>query len=142
MTARAPASLRVAGLIAAVEGAVALVVATLLVVRGVGGADQRVVNGFGTAILFAVAGSGVLAGGIALAAGKRWGRGLVVFTQLLLLPVAWYLAVGSHQPMFGVPVAIVAVSALALLFNPSAVRWAASNQRDPASSANSGPDTR
>lgn len=142
MTARAPASLRVAGLIAAVQGALALVLAAVLVVRGVGGADQRVVNGFGTATLFAVTGSGVLAAGIALAAGKRWGRGLVVFTQLLLLPVAWYLTVGSHRPVFGVPVAAVAVSALALLFSPSGVRWAASGQREPASSANSGPDTR
>jgi peptidoglycan/LPS O-acetylase OafA/YrhL len=142
VTARAPASLRVAGLIAAVQGGVALVMAAVLVIRGVAGADQRVVNGFGTAMLFAVAGSGVLAAGVALAAGQRWGRGLVVFTQLLLLPVAWYLGVGSHRPAFGIPVAAVAVGALALLFSPSGVRWAASGQREPASSANSGPDTR
>ena len=142
MTARAPAGLRVAGLIAAIEGAVGLVVAAVLVARGLGGADQRVVNGYGTAIFFAVAGSGVLAAGVALATGKRWGRGLVVFTQLLLLPVAWYLTTGSHRPMFGVPVAVVAVSALALLFSPSSVRWAASGQPDSASPANSGPDTR
>jgi hypothetical protein len=134
--------LRVAGLIAACEGAAGLVVAAVLVVRGLGGADQRVANGFGTAIFFAVAGGGVLAAGLALAAGRRWGRGLVVFAQLLLLPVAWYLAVGSHRPVLGVPVAVVAVIALALLFNPSSVRWAAGTQRDPASSANSGPETR
>jgi hypothetical protein len=134
--------MRVAGLIAAIEGAVGLVVAAVLVVRGLGGADQRVVNGFGTAIFFAVAGSGVLAAGVALAVGKRWGRGLVVFTQVLLLPVAWYLITGSHRPAFGIPVAIVAFSALALLFSPRSVRWAASGQRGPASSANSGPDTR
>ncbi len=142
MIASPPASLRVAGVTAAVEGVVGLVIAASLVTRGVGGADQRVVNGFGTAIFFAVAGCGVLAAGAALAVGKRWGRGLVVFTQLLLLPVAWYLAVGSHRPVFGAPVAVVAVSALVLLFNPSSVRWAASGHRDAASSANSGPDTR
>ena len=45
----------------------------------------------------------MLAAGCALVTGKRWGRGLAVFTQLLLLPVAWYLAVGSHRPAFGIP---------------------------------------
>ncbi len=138
----APASVRVAGLVAAVEGATGLAVAAVLLARGLGGADQRVVNGFGTAILFVVAGGGVLAAGVALAAGKPWGRGLVVFTQLLLLPVVWYLAVGSHRAVFGAPVAIVAVTALGLLFSPSSLRWAARGQRSPASSASSGPDTR
>lgn len=138
----APASVRVAGLVAAVEGATGLAVAAVLLARGLGGADQRVVNGFGTAIFFVVAGGGVLAAGVALAAGKPWGRGLVVFTQLLLLPVVWYLAVGSHRLVFGAPVAIVAVTALGLLFTPSSLRWAARGQRSPASSASSGPDTR
>ncbi len=92
---------------------------------------------------FVLIGGGVFAGGCALVAGKRWGRGLAVFTQLLLLPVAWYLAVGSHQPAFGIPVAIVALSALVLLFSPAAVRWAArGDHRGPASSASRGPDSR
>jgi len=66
-----------------------------------------------------------------------------VFTQLLLLPIAWYLAVGSHQPAFGIPLGIVALTVLILLFSPAAVRWAAGgDQRGPASSASSGPDSR
>jgi hypothetical protein len=136
-----PASVRVAGLIVAFQGAAGLVVAAILVLRGFGGADQHVVNGFGTAIWFVLVGGAVLAAGSALIAGKRWGRGLAVFTQLLLLPVAWYLAVGSHRPAVGIPVAVVAVGVLALLFSPAAVRWAA-DQRGAASSANSGPNTR
>jgi peptidoglycan/LPS O-acetylase OafA/YrhL len=129
--------------IVVVQGVAALVVAAVLVVRGLAGADQRVVNGLGTAIWFAVVGGGVLAAGYALMAGKRWGRGLAVFTQLLLLPVAWYLAVGSHQPAFGIPLGIVALTALILLFSPAAVRWAAGgDQRGPASSASRGPDSR
>ena len=121
----------------------ALVVAAVLVFRGLTGADQHVVNGLGTAVWFAVVGGAVLAAGYALVAGKRWGRGLGVFTQLLLLPIAWYLAVGSHQPAFGIPLGVVALSVLVLLFSPAAVRWAAGgDQRGPASSASSGPDTR
>src|SRR3954471_21328483 len=103
VTAAAPTTVRGAGLIVAVQGAAALVLAAVLVVRGIGGADQHVVNGLGTAVWFVVVGGGVLAAGCALLAGKRWGRGLAVFTQLLLLPVAWYLAVGSHRPVFGIP---------------------------------------
>jgi hypothetical protein len=139
----APSTVRAAGLIVAIEGVAALVMAAALVVRGIAGADQRVVNGLGTAVWFALVGGVVLAAGRALVLGRRWGRGLGVFTQLLLLPVAWYLAVGSHRPAFGVPVGIVALAVLVLLFTPAAVRWAAGgNQGRPASSASDGPDSR
>jgi peptidoglycan/LPS O-acetylase OafA/YrhL len=139
----APPAVRGAGVIVAVQGAAALVVAAVLVVRGLTGADQRVVNGVGTAVWFVLVGGGVLAGGFALLAGKRWGRGLAVFTQLLLLPVAWYLGVGSRQPAFGIPLAVVSLSALVLLFSPAALRWVArGDQRGPASEAKRGPDSR
>jgi hypothetical protein len=143
VSARPPASVRGAGLIVAVQGVTGLVVAAVLLFRGLAGADQRVVNGFGTAAWFALVGVAVLAAGGALLVGRRWGRGLAVFAELLLLPVAWYLAVGSHRALVGVPVGIVALTALALLFSPPAVRWVSGgDQRGPASSTNSGPDTR
>jgi len=112
----------------AVQGVAALAVTVALVVRAIAGVDQHVVNGLGTAAWFGFVGGVVLAAGRALVVGKRWGRGLAVFTQLLLLPVAWYLAVGSHRPLWGVPVAIVALSILILLFTPAAVRWAAGSR--------------
>ncbi|OBH01124.1 MULTISPECIES: hypothetical protein [unclassified Mycobacterium] len=138
-----PAAVRVAGLLVAVQGVAALAVAVALVVRGIAGADQRVVNGLGTAVWFLLVGGVVLAAGRALARGRRWGRGLGIFTQLLLLPVAWYLAAGSHRPAVGVPVGILAAAVLVLLFSPPALRWAAGrDQGGPASSANRGPDSR
>ena len=82
-----------------------MVVAGVLLIRAIGGADQRGVNGFGTAGWFALAGGAVLAAGWALLVGRRWGRGLAVFAELLLLPVAWYLTVDSHRALIGVPVA-------------------------------------
>jgi hypothetical protein len=133
---------RGAGFVVVVQGVAALVMAAVLVVRAIAGADQRVVSGLGTAVWFVLVGAVVLAAGRALVLGKRWGRGLGVFTQLLLLPVAWYLAIGSHQPAFGVPVGIVALTVLVLLFSPAAVRWASGDQGRPASSANGGPDSR
>jgi hypothetical protein len=139
----APGPVRRAGWIVVLQGATALVMAAVLVVRRIAGADQQGFNGLGTAAFFVLLGGAVLAAGRALVTGKRWGRGLGVFTQLLLLPVAWYLAVGSHQPAFGIPLAIVALMVLMLLFGPAAVRWAAGgDQRGPANSANAGPDSR
>lgn len=130
----APAAVRGAGLLVAVQGVAALVMAAVLVVRGVAGADQRVVNGLGTAVFFVLVGAVVLAAGRALILGKRWGRGLAVITQLLLLPVAWYLTVDSHRPGFGIPAGIAALAVLGLLFSPAGVRWAGGgDQRDSAS---------
>jgi len=134
---------RSAGLIVVAQGVAGLVMAAVLVVRAVAGADQHVVNGLGTAAWFVVVGGVVLAAGRALALGKRWGRGLAVFAQLLLLPVAWYLAVGSRQPVFGIPVGIVALTVLILLFSPAALRWAGGgDQLGSASPAKDGPDSR
>jgi hypothetical protein len=134
---------RGAGVIVAVQGAIGLVLAAVLLIRGLGGADQRVVNGFGTAAWFALIGGAVLAAGVAMLTGRRWGRGLAVFAQLLLLPVAWYLGVGSHRILAGAVVGIVALAVLALLFSPPAVRWVAGgDQRGPANSTNSGPESR
>lgn len=138
-----PSAVRGAGFIVAAQGLAALLMAVVLVVRAIAGADQRVVNGLGTALWFLVIGAVVLAAGRALILGRRWGRGLAVFTQLLLLPVAWYLAVGSHRAAFGIPLAVVALAALVLLFSPAALRWVAGgDQRGPANSDSAGPDSR
>ncbi len=121
------------------EGVVLVVVAMVLVVRALGGAHEKAISGYGTAGWFVVMGSVLIAAGWALWTGRRWGRGIAVFAQLLLLPVAWYIAVGSAQWSYGVPVAVVAAVALVLLFSPSAVEWLG---QDSASADNSSPDTR
>jgi hypothetical protein len=143
VTAHPPASVRGAGLIVAVQGAAGLIVATILLFRAFGGASQRGNNVFGTSAWFALAGGAVLAAGWALLVGRRWGRGLAVFAELLLLPVAWYLAVGSGRMLIGIPVGVIALTALVLLFSPAALRWVSrGDQPGSASAANSGPETR
>jgi peptidoglycan/LPS O-acetylase OafA/YrhL len=131
---------RSAGVVVAVQGVVALVIAVILVIRGFAGADQRIVSSYGTAGWFVIIGGGVLAAGWALWTGRRWGRGVAFFAQLLLLPIAWYMAVGSQRPEYGIPVAIIALGILALLFSPSALRWASGHES--ASSESADPDTR
>jgi len=116
---------RGAGLIVAVQGAVGLAVAVVLVVRAVAGADQRLVNGYGTAAWFALVGAAVLAAGAGLLRGRRLGRGIAVFVNLTLLPVAWYLGVGSQRWGYGAVVGVAAAAVLAALFSPAALRWAA-----------------
>lgn len=126
----------------ALEGAVGVLAAIVYLISGLTGGNEPGLNKFGTAAWFAIIGGAVLAAGWALWTGRRWGRGIAVFAQLLLLPVSWYVAVGSHQWAYGIPVAVVAIITLVLLFSPSAVQWLGAQGTDDASADNSGPDTR
>jgi peptidoglycan/LPS O-acetylase OafA/YrhL len=135
-----PTIVRQAAVLVALEGVAGLAAAVVYVVSGLAGPDEPGLNKFGTAAWFAIIGGGVLAAGWALWTGRRWGRGIAVFAQLLLLPVAWYMAVGSQQWLYGIPVALVAVVTLVLLFSRSTLEWLA--QDSAASADNSGPDTR
>jgi hypothetical protein len=135
-----PTTVRQAAAVVALEGVAAMVMAAAEAVgyfRGSGSIAGF--NPLGTAGWFVIMGSAVLAAGWALWSGRRWGRGIAVFAQLLLLPVAWYMGVGSGQWVPAVLVALAAATTLVLLFTPSALEWLS---QDSASADNSGPDTR
>ena len=120
-----PPAVRRAGFLVAAEGVLGLIGAAVYVVRGLAGADQHIVSGYGNAIWLVCICGGVLAGGWALITGRRWGRGIGVFANLLLLGVAYYV-ITSHQVVYGILVALLAVVTLGMLFSPSAVQWASS----------------
>ncbi|MCP2274768.1 hypothetical protein [Nocardia amikacinitolerans] len=120
-----PATVRGAGGLVALEGAVAVTVAIVLVVRGLLGHDQSQASGYGTAAWFGILGGAVLAAGVGLLLGQRWGRAIAVIAQVLLLPVVWSLLTDSHQPVYGGLLGVVVVAALILLFVPSSTRWMA-----------------
>ncbi|UGT38520.1 hypothetical protein LTV02_20410 [Nocardia yamanashiensis] len=124
-----PGTVRGAGALVALEGTVGLIVAIVLLVRAIGGADQHVVNGYGTAAYLAILSGAVLAAGIGLWLGKRWPRAIGVLANLLLVPVAWYMLTSS-QPLFGVPLGLVAIASLVLLFAPASSRWMAAGYGD------------
>lgn len=136
-----PRAVRIAGVIAALEGALALVVAVALVVREAGGHHEIAISGYGTAAWFAIMGSGVAAAGWALVTGRRWGRGIAVFANLVLLGVAWYVF-SSGQLRYAVLVALVAIAVLGLLFSPSGLHWLTQDSDSAASSDRRGPETR
>ncbi|TQF66085.1 hypothetical protein FK531_19680 [Rhodococcus spelaei] len=120
-----PTTVRAAGALVALEGAVALVVAVVLVIRGLLGHDQSAASGYGTAGWLVILGGAVLAAGVALFVGKRWGRAIAVVAQLLLLPFVWSLLTDSHQPALGIAFGVVVVPALVLLFSAPTSRWMA-----------------
>lgn len=134
-----PSAVRVAGVITALQGALAIGMAVALAVRKLGGHREAAISGYGTATWFAIMGSAVLAAGWALWAGRRWGRGISVSANLLLLGVAWYVH-SSGQLIYAVLVGVVSVTVLALLFSPPVLAWL--TQDSAARSDNSGPDTR
>ena len=142
MIVPSPSTVRQAAVVVGLEGAALVGVAVVLVARHLSGVeDQPWLSGYGTAAWFAIMGAGVLAAGWALWTGRRWGRGIAVFAQLLLLPVAWYMGVGSGQWAYGIGVGVVALAALGLLFSPATIQWLGA-QDSSASADNSGPDTR
>ncbi|WP_167768835.1 hypothetical protein [Nocardia sp. CS682] len=122
-----PRTVRGAGGLVTLEGAVAVIVALALIVRGLLGHDQTATSGYGTAAWFGILGGAVLAAGIGLLFGKRWGRAIAVIAQLLLLPVTWSLLTDSHQPVLGTLLGVVVVAALVLLFAPPSTRWMAAD---------------
>lgn len=124
-TRQTPKAVRWAGMLVAFQGAIAVVVALVLVVRGLTGHDQSQTSGYGTAIWFLILGGAVLAGGVALVTGRRWGRAIAIVAQVLLLPVTWAMLTDSHQPLLGVLLGTVVVAVLVLLFSGPATRWMA-----------------
>ncbi|WP_063041136.1 hypothetical protein [Nocardia pseudovaccinii] len=125
VSAGVPATVRGAGGLVALEGAVAVVVAIVLIVRGLLGHDQSAASGYGTAAWFGILGGAVLAAGTGLFLGHRWGRAIAVIAQVLLLPVTWSLLTDSHQPVLGALLGLVVVGALVFLFAPASNRWMA-----------------
>jgi hypothetical protein len=117
-----PRAVRIAGGIAGLQGALAIVTAIVLTVRELAGHRENAISGYGTALWFVLMGSAVAAAGWALWTGRRWGRGIAVFANLLLLGVAWYVF-SSGQLVYAVVVGAVSIAVLALLFSPPVLHW-------------------
>lgn len=136
-----PAIVRRAAALVGLQGAVGVVAGVVFLIRSVAGADRHIVDGYGNAAWFGLFGAVLLLAAWALWTGRRWGRGIAIYAQMLLLPVSWYVGVGSHQWLYAAPLAVVSLAILVMLFSRSAIQWLTS--RDVAASAeSSGPDNR
>lgn len=95
----------------------ALVVAALMVAAGL------TFSVWGFLVLL---GAGIAVAGVALLRGRRGARGPSLVVQLLTLGCAFYAAVPSGRPEWGVPVMLLAGAVLAGLISRPARDWAAS----------------
>lgn len=120
-----PPGVRIAGGVATVQGLVLLGFAVYLVVHAILGYREETVeiSGYGTAIWFVIMGGALTAAAVGMLRNKRWGRGLIIIAQLVLLPVAYYLGVGSGQWAAGVIVGVSALSVLVCLFRRESLEW-------------------
>ena len=107
------------------QGLVLLGFAIYLVVHALLGYREETVqiSGYGTAIWFVIMGGALTAAAVGLLRNKRWGRGLIIIAQLVLLPVAYYLGVGSEQWAAGVIVGASAIVVLVCLFRRESLEW-------------------
>lgn len=119
-----PGTVRGAGALAAIEGLIGVIIAVVLAVQGATESEESGASAWGTAAWFIILAGAVLAAGIALLRGKRWGRAIVVISQILLLPAAWYM-LSSHRPELGIPVGLAALVTLGLIFSPPSLHWVA-----------------
>lgn len=124
MTAAPPTPIRLAGLLVALQGAVAVGYAVFVVGRHVAGENSGAISWFGTVAYFVLLGGAVLVAGLCLLRGFRWGRGVAIVVELLLLPVAWSLLTDSQQKPLGYAVGASAIAVFALLLSPKALDWA------------------
>jgi hypothetical protein len=113
-----PATVRLAALVAALEGGALLGLGLFYAAKTAANHPDS----YGRALfgaLFAVAGGAVL---LLLARSLRrlrtWARSPVVVLQLLALPVGYSLAFQAGLPGYGGPILLLAVAELYLLFTP------------------------
>lgn len=124
-----PPSVRWAGWIGMIEGLAGFGAGVYMVVREVQG-EQLVegVSGYATAAWFLFFGAVIAVAGLFLSLGRRWGRGPVAMLQLLLVLVAFFMLTSGRFDL-ALPTAALGFIGLALMFNPSAVEWAARRYR-------------
>lgn len=121
-TAPSPRPVRLAALVAAVEGLALVGLAAFFLV------DVAVASPTDTGA--ALAGAAIeLCTGVALLAiarglyrVARWARSPSVVLQVVFLPVGYTLAFQAGQPWWGLPVLVLAVAELYLLFTPESRR--------------------
>ncbi|TWS18074.1 hypothetical protein FK529_17195 [Tsukamurella asaccharolytica] len=119
----APGTVVAAGWLVAFEGAAALAVGVVELIRGIAGTASTTTGAYGLAFWMIPMGSAVLAGGIALLRGKRWGRTVGVLTNVLLGFTGISGAFAQSSPLLGYPLLVPAIVVLVLLFSPPTVAW-------------------
>lgn len=132
-TAEAPALMKVAAVMAVLEGIVAIGYGIYLAVEQVTtGADESLVQsdtsafalvGVGTALFILCTFGPMAYGGINILRGNQWGRSIIVFMNVLLLGIAFYMFSGGAT-LLGAVTLLAAAITLVCALHPVSTEWA------------------
>ena len=122
-----PAPITVSASLAALEGAALLIYGILELFNISGG---RAVMGLTTSLFFAVYGAGLLWAAWAMRGGASSARSPIVFTQLLMLGLAWSFR-GGETTQVAIVLAVVAVVVLAGSLHPASVSYLVEEDSHP-----------
>ena len=116
----APITVKVAGGVIAAEGVGAAAMGLLGLVHGFTGSGRL---GFGLAFWMLPVGAALIAAGIGLVRGKRWGRAIGVLMSVMIAGAGVSGAFSQGRPLIGVPLIALGAVVLLLLFAPATVAW-------------------
>ncbi|WP_273415477.1 hypothetical protein [Corynebacterium appendicis] len=132
-TAEAPAPMKAAAVMAVLEGIVAIGYGIYLAFAQVTtGADESLVQsdtsafalvGVGTALFILFTFGPMAFGGINILRGNQWGRSIIVFMNVLLLGIAFYMFLGGAT-LLGTVTLLAAAITLVCALHPVSTEWA------------------
>lgn len=132
-TAEAPAPMKAAAVMAVLEGIVAIGYGMYLAFAQVTtGADESLVQsdtsafalvGVGTALFILFTFGPMAFGGINILRGNQWGRSIIVFMNVLLLGIAFYMFLGGAT-LLGTVTLLAAAITLVCALHPVSTEWA------------------
>ena len=132
-TAEAPAPMKAAAVMAVLEGIVAIGYGIYLAFAQVTtGADESLVQsdtsafalvGVGTALFILFTFGPMAFGGINILRGNQWGRSIIVFMNVLLLGIAFYMFLGGAT-LLGTVTLLAAAITLVCALHPVSTQWA------------------
>jgi hypothetical protein len=116
----APVALRRAALVVALEAALLLGGALVLLYLTLTGDPESTGNAIAEVVYVAIFGVAMTAAAIGLWRVSPWARGPVVALQLILAAVGYTAAFTAERPLIGIPVLVVVAVELYLLATPEA----------------------
>ncbi|GAA5127170.1 hypothetical protein [Haloechinothrix salitolerans] len=122
----APREIRVAGVLTTLPGLAAVVFAVVLFVDALLGTTETSGGNsvYGQAFYYVLLGAAMIACGIGLLLGHTWARTPAFVLALIVGGVGWYALGPSGQPLWGVPILVMAVVLVVLLFRAPSRAWA------------------
>lgn len=132
----APAPMRFGATVAALQAVVAIGYGIYFAVTQARmGTDEQLVEsdsaafafvGVGTALFILAAFGPMLYGAVNILRGNQWGRSIIIFINVLLLGVSFYMFTGGAIPLGAVTLLSAALT-LGCAFHPASTQWATSN---------------